>query len=77
MVSLMKGMAADFYETIYNRYQEILDYELGLLEEERREEMKRVEFEEIREAFMAGRELTQDTVKKKEIKETKQNREMI
>jgi ABC-type lipoprotein release transport system permease subunit len=37
-VSLMKGMAADFYETIYKKYEEVLRIDLDMLEKEDQEE---------------------------------------
>jgi hypothetical protein len=35
LVSLMKGMVADFYETIYNKYEEVLRLDLSILEKEK------------------------------------------
>ena len=45
MVSLMKGLAADLYGTIYNKYDEILKYELGIIEKEKLEAIKNLEYE--------------------------------
>lgn len=77
MVSLMKGMAADLYETIYNRYNDILRLDLELVEKEKQEELRRLEYEEIRESYNSKTEIRQDTIKKKEIREAKKDREMI
>lgn len=45
LVSLMKGMVADLYESIYLRYDEILRLDLEMVEREKLEELKKLEYE--------------------------------
>ena len=68
LVSLMKGMVADLYESIYNRYDEILKLDLEEIEKEKLEDIRKQEYEEIRESYNSNTEIRQDTLKKKEIR---------
>lgn len=54
LVSLMKGMAADLYSSIYNKYEEILKFDLEEVEKEKKELERKLEYEQIRDSVNRG-----------------------